>query len=103
MADFKKVAELSEIGEGQISTAEVNGTAVALYKVNGQVFATMESCPHSDCSLIDFGKVVGDEVECECHGSRFKIKTGEPTRPPGSVALITYNVKVEDENVLVEV
>jgi len=45
MADFKKVADLSEIGEGQILTAEVNGTAVALYKVNGQVFATMESCP----------------------------------------------------------
>ncbi len=103
MAEFKKVAELSELEEGKITAVNVNGDPIALYKIDGQVFATFDTCTHDQCSLEDFGKIDGEEVECECHGARFKIKTGEVTRLPAVTPLKTYNVKVEGEDVLIEV
>jgi nitrite reductase/ring-hydroxylating ferredoxin subunit len=61
-------------------------------------------CSHSDCSLEDFGKIVaGDQVECICHGARFRIKTGEVTRLPAEVPVRTYPVKVEENEVSVGV
>ena len=35
------------------------------------------------------------------HGSKFDVRTGEPTKPPARQAVPTYEVKVEDNNILV--
>jgi nitrite reductase/ring-hydroxylating ferredoxin subunit len=58
----------------------------------------------SDCSLEDFGKIVeGDQVECICHGARFRIKIGAVTRQPAEIPLKTYPVRVEKDQVWVPV
>jgi len=49
------------------------------------------------------GKVEGDEIECTCHGSRFKIETGEVTAQPARVALKRFDVQVKGTDVLVSV
>jgi len=103
MADFKKVAEFSELEEGKITGVRVNGEMIALYKIDNQVFATTDNCTHDVCSLEDFGKVEGEEVECTCHGAKFKISTGQVTRLPAIAPLKTYNVRLDGEDVLVEV
>ncbi len=103
MAEFKKVAEVSELEEGKITGVRVNGEMIALYKIDNQVFATTDNCTHDVCSLEDFGKVEGEEVECTSHGAKFKISTGQVTKLPAVTPLRTYNVKVDGEDVLVEV
>lgn len=105
MADFKKVAELSELEEGKIKGATVNGERIALYNVDGEIFATTDVCTHEQCSLAENGLIEedGEIVECTCHGSHFRIKTGEVTGPPAFEALKTYKTKVEGEDVLVEI
>jgi len=103
MAEFRKVARWSELEERTIKGIEVNGTVIALYKINGQVFATSEACSHDGCSLEEFGEISADEIECTCHGARFKIKTGEVTRLPALKALTTYPARVEADDVLVEI
>jgi nitrite reductase/ring-hydroxylating ferredoxin subunit len=103
MADWRKVAEYSELEEGKITAVRIDGNAIALYKIGGQVFATFDTCTHDDCSLEDFGKVEGEEVECTCHGARFKIRTGEVTRPPALMPLKVYKAEVQGEDILVEV
>ena len=41
------------------------------------------------------------EVECPWHGSKFDIKTGEPTKPPATRAVPKYEVKIDGDNILV--
>jgi nitrite reductase/ring-hydroxylating ferredoxin subunit len=100
MSEFIKALSNSELEEGSILAVRINGERIALYKIGGEIYATSEMCSHSDCSLEDFGKIVeSDQVECICHGARFRIKTGEVTRVPAEVPLKTYAVTVEENEV----
>jgi nitrite reductase/ring-hydroxylating ferredoxin subunit len=102
MSEFRKALSNSELEEGSILAVRINGERIALYKIGGEIYATSEMCSHSDCSLEDFGKIVeSDQVECICHGARFRIKTGEVTRVPAEVPLKTYAVRVEENEVWV--
>jgi nitrite reductase/ring-hydroxylating ferredoxin subunit len=102
MSEFIKALSNSELEEGSILAVRINGERIALYKIGGEVYATSEMCSHSDCSLEDFGKIVeSDQVECICHGARFRIKTGEVMRVPAEVPLKTYAVRVEENEVWV--
>ena len=104
MSEFRKALSNADLEEGSILAVRINGKRVVLYKIGGEVYATSDMCSHSDCSLEDFGKIVeSDQVECICHGARFRIKTGEVTRLPAEVPLKTYPVKVEENEVWVRV
>ena len=104
MSEFNRAIAYSELDEGSILAVKINGERIALYKVDGEVYATSEMCSHSDCSLEDFGKIVEkDQVECICHGARFRITSGEVTRSPGEVPLKTYSVRIDNDEVWVRV
>jgi nitrite reductase/ring-hydroxylating ferredoxin subunit len=104
MSEFNKVISNSELDEGSILAVRINGERIALYKIGGEIYATSEMCSHSNCSLEDFGKIVeSDQVECICHGARFRIKTGEVTRLPAEIPLKTYPVRVENDEVWIQV
>lgn len=112
MADFKKVASLSEISEGAVKGVNVAGERIALFNLGGEIFATSDVCTHVGCLLSENNLVEpatspsqeGEAiVECTCHGSKFNIKTGEATSPPAVEPLKTYQVKIEGEDVLIKV
>jgi nitrite reductase/ring-hydroxylating ferredoxin subunit len=104
MSEFKKALSNSEVEEGSVLAVRITGERIALYKIGGEIYATSEMCSHSDCSLEDFGKIVeSDQVECICHGARFRIKTGEVTRLPAKIPLKTYPVRVAENEVWVRV
>ena len=46
MAQFVKIASLSELPPGSAKTVEISGRAVALYNLDGAVYATDNTCPH---------------------------------------------------------
>lgn len=75
---------------------------IAVYKVDGEFYATSDTCTHDASSLAD-GYIEGDVVECAWHFAKFCIRTGEVLSPPATVSLKTYPVKVVDEDVLVDV
>ena len=50
---------------------------------------------------LDEGTLEGYEIECPWHGSKFDVRTGEPTKPPASKAVRTYELKIEDDSILV--
>lgn len=97
-----KVAKVSEVPEGELKKVDVNGEPVALFRVNGQIYATTNICTHAQCELDQNHLMHGEEVECTCHGSQFNVKTGANTLPPAAEPLKTYSVSVEGEDVFVE-
>ena len=46
MADFVKVANTNEIEPGQTRLVDVKGKQIALFNVDGQVFALDNTCTH---------------------------------------------------------
>jgi biphenyl 2,3-dioxygenase ferredoxin component len=78
------------------------GATIAIFNVDGRIFATQDSCPHGQWSLSD-SYVSGDTIECALHGGRFSISSGKRLGPPVCRALRTYAVKIEGESVLVDV
>ena len=81
---------------------DVNGTKIGLFKRDGDMYAIDDICPHAHAHLSE-GEVMGDEVTCPLHFATFNIRTGECTGPPASEDLKTYNVRVNGEDIEVEV
>ena len=51
MADFREVAKLDQLAPGQGMTVTVRGVDVALFNVDGSVFAMEDACLHAGVSL----------------------------------------------------
>lgn len=101
MPGFEKVASITELKDGEVTSVEVAGESIALFRLADSIFATTELCPHADCPLSEYGVIEADEVECTCHGSRFDIRTGENRAPPAVEPLRVYPVQLEGDDVLV--
>ena len=80
--------------------AMVFGLEIAVYRINGDFFATSDVCTHGYASLSE-GVVVGDVIECPLHQGRFCIRTGKALSAPVSEAITTYETKVEEGRVFV--
>ena len=75
---------------------------VAVFNVDGEFFATADTCSHDESSLSD-GYIDDDIVECAYHFAKFCIRTGAVLSLPATRPLRSYAVKVEDGDVFVEV
>jgi nitrite reductase/ring-hydroxylating ferredoxin subunit len=95
-----EIARRAEVRPDAILAVAVGSLQLALYDLDGEVFATSDICPHANCVLSDSADVYGDVVECSCHGSSFAIRTGENLNPPASAPLPTYPVSVVGDAVV---
>lgn len=99
-----KVAAKSDIEKGRVKQVKMGEDLVALYHTEeDEWFATSDLCTHQHCNLShEGGKLSGHEIECDCHGSKFDIKTGDVLLPPAVEPLKTYKVAVEGEDIFIE-
>ena len=98
--DFVKVAETKDIQPSTMKAVEVAGEMVCVANVEGKYYAIGNVCTHVGGPLAE-GTLEGYEVECPWHGSKFDVRSGEPTRPPARRPEPTYEVKVEGNNLLI--
>jgi len=93
----------TDVGEGQIKQEMLDdGTLIALYRVEGRIYATADTCTHGGSSLSEEGRLEGHIVECAWHFGRFDIRSGEVCASPCTVPLKTYPVSIIDGTVHVE-
>lgn len=84
--------------EGDLVTAQVDGTTVTVTRVDGELFAFQDECTHAACSLAD-GEVDGRNVVCPCHAGTFDIATGAVVSGPPKTALQTWTVVQGEDGV----
>jgi len=96
------VAARSALNEGAMLGVEVGDEAIALYNVDGEIYATSNVCTHAFAMLTD-GFLDGDVIECPLHGGCFKVKTGEGQGAPVTEDLRTYPVRIVGDNIEVQV
>jgi nitrite reductase/ring-hydroxylating ferredoxin subunit len=85
---------LSELEPGEIRLVQVDGEDVAVYNVDGSLYATQNACTHVGGPL-DEGELEGEIVTCPWHGSCFNVTSGAVTRGPAKLPLKQYRVQVE--------
>jgi 3-phenylpropionate/trans-cinnamate dioxygenase ferredoxin subunit len=99
-----QVCRLDELEPGTARRVVVDGHAVALVRIDDDVYAIGDRCSHQDVSLSE-GEVLVEERALECwkHGSAFSLETGEPQALPATRPVPVYEVKVVEGMVEVEV
>ena len=76
------------------------GKEIALFYVEGRVYAIDNKCPHAGSSLCN-GKLDGFVVQCPAHGMRFDLRTGEMPGNPG-MHVRSYAVRAEGKDCSLE-
>lgn len=100
MTDWIEVAPEQDLANGEHLVVDVDGTDVAVFKIDGQCYAIEDVCTH-DGAEIASGELDGDEIVCPRHGARFCVKTGEVKCAPAYENLATFPVRVMDGKIQV--
>lgn len=102
MAEFTKVAAVSEIPSGSMKGFMVNGEKLLVANINGNFYAMGSICTHRGGPLEE-GELSGNTLTCPWHGAQFDVTTGTPTMPPAQMPVKKFEVKVENNDVFVKV
>ena len=99
---FTDVASQRDVPEGKLLGVKLpDGTRICLYNRHGTIGAVAGMCTHAEYPM-DMGTLSADgTIECGWHGARFDCRTGAACRPPAVESLPVYEVRVENDRVLV--
>ncbi|MCP4617882.1 MAG: FAD-dependent oxidoreductase [Bradyrhizobium sp.] len=98
---WQRVASLTQIPEDGVLGVKLGGTPVALYNLSGEIRATHGICTHALALLAD-GYVEDGKIECPLHQGLFDIRSGKALCAPLTKDLATYAVRVEGDDVLID-
>ena len=100
MPEFVEAALLEQIPPGTGTMVKVADKEIAIFNVDGDVYAIGDSCAHAGASL-GSGKLNGRIVTCRAHGLRYDVTTGQVTT--GGFGVPSYPAKVVDGKILIAV
>jgi 3-phenylpropionate/trans-cinnamate dioxygenase ferredoxin subunit len=99
---WSKVAALDELPDVGGLRVELGELRIALFEVDGDVYAIGDRCSHAEASLSE-GEVFDGEVECPRHGAVFELASGAAKSLPASAPVPSYRVRIDDGDVYVEI
>ena len=89
------VGKVENVPPGRGATVKLKDcTEVALFNVGGKFHAIENFCPHKGYPLAD-SRLYGGIVECDLHGWRFDVSSGECLTKK-DCSLESYEVVIED-------
>lgn len=99
---FVDAAALGDLRPGVLRVAVVDGTAILLANVEGDVYAFRNGCPVDGLPLDD-GHLSGTVLVCPWHNCAFDARTGRPVDRTGTPGLSVVPIAIEDGTVRVAV
>ena len=101
---FVKVVDVADMPNRGLLDVEAEGEKIVLVATgDGAYYALEDRCSHEDYPLSDGELLEDDRVECIYHGAKFDAKSGRAVALPAIRPVKTYDVKVEDGAVMVDV
>src|SRR5437762_3200889 len=99
---FTPVASLAELPPGSAKRVYAANEAVALFNVNGTVYAIANRCTHARASLsegtVDSARCA---VTCPWHEGVFSLETGRVLGGPPVHSVASYQVKMDGDTILI--
>ncbi|AEI76982.1 naphthalene 1,2-dioxygenase system ferredoxin subunit [Cupriavidus necator N-1] len=96
-----EAALLSDVPQDDVIAVAVQGQEIALYGVDGDVYATDNICTHGHARLCE-GFLEGHEIECPLHQGRFDIRSGAAKCAPLTENIRTYPVRIDGDKVYLD-
>jgi CDP-4-dehydro-6-deoxyglucose reductase len=94
------VGSRDDFGDEEVFGAMAGNMPVAVYEVDGEIYATHDICTHGLANLSD-GYLEDGLIECPLHQGLFDVKTGEANGAPCVKAVQTFPVQIRGEQILV--
>jgi 3-phenylpropionate/trans-cinnamate dioxygenase ferredoxin subunit len=101
MATWKKLCAEGDIAEGKTKLFNVNGKLILVGRDQGELHAIAGYCTH-DGGELDGEEVIDGQVECSRHGAMFDLRSGDATMMPAVYGVATYDLKIEDDHIHVD-
>src|SRR3954470_6038891 len=101
MENFIATISLDELASGRGTSVKVGDKSVALFNVDGAVYAIDNNCPHAGGSL-GASKLNGTIVTCQGHGMKFDVRNGF-FGGTSSFGVASYPVKIVERKIYVSV
>lgn len=102
LSEWVKVCSTSDLKRGDMLDFDYEEKKILLANLNGKVYATDRICTHADADLAT-GILNEEGITCPLHLSTFDLATGIPQNLPAELPLKIYNVKIEQNEIYVEV
>ena len=99
--EFTKLCKCSDLKEKIGRRFIIDDVEVALFKVDGKIYALNNICLHQKAAIIYDGFIEDEKVTCPAHGWQYDLKTGKI--PNGVKGLHTYEVEIVDDDVYVKI
>lgn len=96
------VAKTTELADGEMKQVSANGAEILLARVGGNFHAVGAHCTHYGAPLVE-GVLNGNRIVCPWHHACFDVTTGDLQEPPAFDALPRYEVRIENDHVVVRV
>lgn len=101
--EFVKVGSTKDLPSGKMMGTESGNKQILIANVDGKYYAVGNVCTHMGCKLSGGTLKDGEIVECPCHGSNFDLKTGNAIKGPAKTPEPIFEVKLEKDQILVNV
>jgi 3-phenylpropionate/trans-cinnamate dioxygenase ferredoxin component len=105
VAESITVCRAEELPEGAMRLIEAEGRKIGVFRCGGgELYAIEDRCSHDDGPLAE-GEfdATACTVECPRHGSLFDLRTGRPKTLPAFQPVETFDARVEDGEVKLEI
>ncbi|MFN4336132.1 MAG: Rieske (2Fe-2S) protein [Candidatus Nitrosocaldus sp.] len=97
-----KVCSKQDLKENGILSIDLDDRELMLILQNNTIYALDRICTHMYADL-SMGFLAEGEVTCPLHLSRFRLQDGVALNPPADRPLRRYNVKIDGDDIYVQV
>jgi 3-phenylpropionate/trans-cinnamate dioxygenase ferredoxin subunit len=102
MPDYTRIGALDDFAQGVMQPVEAGGRSIAVLRLEDRFYAFDNFCTHEGVTFTSgYGVVAKKRVICMLHSSAFEVATGEVLAGPAPDPLQTYEVLVQNFDVLV--
>ncbi len=102
MSEWIKACNSGQVKDGELFRFTHDEKKILIANIKGKIHATDLICTHADADL-STGFLSDEGVRCPLHLSVFNLEDGCPQNLPAEIPLMVYNVKIDADEIYVEV
>jgi len=97
-----KACAQNQLSTNNMLPFDIEEKKLLITNLGGKIYVTDRICTHAEADL-STGFLSNEGVRCPLHLSIFNLENGQPQNPPAENALKIYNVKIDQNEIYVEV
>jgi 3-phenylpropionate/trans-cinnamate dioxygenase ferredoxin subunit len=102
MSKWYEIIKTTDFPVGTRKVIDLEGTSILLLNLEGNYYAIRNLCSHQNFPLED-GDIEDCIITCPLHGAKFSIQTGAVKAPPAFEDIATYEVRVENDMIQINI